>query len=50
MRKSKRIAKGKAKVILLRNPKTNLSKLDKVPRKMRNLLDASCSAATTVII
>lgn len=46
----KRIAKGKAKVILPIIPKRNLPKLDEVPRKNRKLLDASSAATTTVIM
>lgn len=48
IRKSKWIARGKAKVIHPRNPKKDLVKLDEVPRKKRKLLDESNAAAVTV--
>lgn len=48
IRKSKRLARGKAKVIHPRIPKKDLLKLDEVPRKKRKLLDTSSAAAATV--
>lgn len=48
IRKSKRLARGKAKVIYPRIPKKDLLKLDEVPRKKRKLLDTSSAAAATV--
>lgn len=47
IRKSKRLARGKAKVIYPRIPKKDLLKLDEVPRKKRKLLDTSSAAAAT---
>lgn len=50
VRKSRRLVKGKAKVILPSNPKRVLPKLDEVPRKRRKLLEASSAATATVTI
>lgn len=52
MRKSKRLAKGKAKVTIPASPKRkkDLPKLDEVPRKRRKLLDASINVAAKVYL
>lgn len=49
IRKSKRLATGKAKVIQPKQPKKkkSLPQLDDVPRKKRKLLDASTALAIT---
>lgn len=45
-RKSKRLVRGTAKVVVPASPKSkDLPKLDEVPRKKRNFLDASAAAA-----
>lgn len=49
VRKSKRLVRGKAKIVVPTSPKRkDLPKLDEVPRKKRKFLDASATAAVKV--
>lgn len=49
VRKSKRLARGKAKFVVPASPKRkDLPKLDEVPRKRRKFLDVSTTAAVKV--
>lgn len=49
-RKSKRLVRGTAKVVVPASPKSkDLPKLDEVPRKKRNFLDASAAAAVKLV-